>query len=91
MLPLFFFALVQHDTSRAHCLKGVYPCLLLSKPSLHICFLELLKGFDIAAMAAAAEKHSERKLKEQAEGYVKMGEAAFDGAKDAASELGIGF
>ena len=54
-------------------------------------FLDTLKGFDIAAMAAAAEKHRERKLKEQAEGYVKMGKAAFDGAKDAASELGVGF
>jgi|AntRauTorckE5430_2_1112549.scaffolds.fasta_scaffold192932_1 hypothetical protein len=38
-------------------------------------------------MAAAAEKHEERKRKEQAEGYVKMGKQALDGAKD----LGVGF
>jgi hypothetical protein len=52
-------------------------------------------------MAAAAEKHKERKLKEKAEAMIAMGKQALDAgkqaagafgdAKDMAKDLGIGF
>ena len=48
------------------------------------------KVYDIAAMDAAAEKYKKEKLKNEAEGYAKMGMAAASGAKGASSGLGFG-
>ena len=48
------------------------------------------KVYDIADMDAAAEKYKKEKLKNEAEGYAKMGMAAASGAKGASSGLGFG-